>query len=167
MQITTSRRKPTLTAVRAIKPHRLFMGFVAAAGTFAAQAAEPQTMKLTMEAQKNYFAEQCFKLGRGQQLAYKLSTRYPIDFNVHHHPDNGDTVYPDRLVVKSQHSKQIVAESAGAYCFMATNLSDQPGAFDVVINYEITAQQAHETPQPVKTARASRVLQRAPEFLLI
>jgi hypothetical protein len=48
-------------------------------------------------------------------------------------------VYPDRLVVKSQHSKQLTAESAGVYCFMATNLDDQPDAFDVVINYEISA----------------------------
>jgi hypothetical protein len=40
--------------------------------------------------------------------------------------------------VTSQHSKRIVAESAGTYCFMATNASDQADAFDVVINYEIT-----------------------------
>jgi hypothetical protein len=140
MQTMTSRRTPTIYAVNAVTRCRLLVGFIAAMAAFTAQAAEPQTMTLTMEAHKGYFSEQCFKLTDGQQLAYELSTRHPIDFNVHHHPDHGDTVFPDRLVVKSQHSKQIVAQSAGAYCFMATNLSDQAGAFDVVINYEITAQ---------------------------
>ena len=120
--------------------YRLFIGIIAGASALAAHAAEPQTMKLTMEAQKNYFAEKCFKLGRGQQLAYQVSTRHPIDFNLHHHPEGGDTVFPDRLVVKSQHSKQIIAESAGSYCFMATNLNDQPGGFEVVINFQITSQ---------------------------
>jgi hypothetical protein len=46
-------------------------------------------------------------------------------------------MFPDRLIVKAQHSKRIVAESAGAYCFMATNIGDQPDAFDVVNNYEL------------------------------
>jgi hypothetical protein len=50
--------------------------------------------------------------------------------------------YPVKLVVKSKHSKQLIADSAelaGPYCFMATNIQDQPDAFDVVINYEISA----------------------------
>jgi hypothetical protein len=141
MQTMTPRRAPTINAVNPVTPNRLLIGFVAAFSALAAQAAEPQTMNLKMQAQNGYFAERCFKLERGQQLAYELSTRHPIDFNVHHHPPgDGDTVYPDRLSVKSQHSKQIVAESSGAYCFMATNPHDQPGAFEVVVNYKITAQ---------------------------
>jgi len=92
-----------------------------------------------MQPQKSYFAEKCFILESGQQLAYRFSTRSPIEFNVHHHPDKGPTVFPDRLVVKAQHSKQFVAQSGGEYCFMAKNPQDQPGAFDVVISYEITA----------------------------
>jgi hypothetical protein len=124
----------------AITRHCLFVGVIAAMSALVAQAAVPQTMKLAMQAKKGYFTEHCFTLESGQQLAYQFSTRHPIEFNLHHHPANGDTVFPDRLVVKSQHSKRIVAESAGAYCFMATNLNDQPGAFDVVISYEISAQ---------------------------
>lgn len=134
----TSHRAPTIDSVNAVTRHRLLIGFVAVMGAVVAQAA-PLTMKLEMQAHKGYFAEQCFKLDRGQQLAYQLSTRHPIEFNLHHHPADGDTVFPDRLTVKSQHSKQIVAEAAGVYCFMATNPKDQSGAFDVVINYEITA----------------------------
>lgn len=134
-----SSRIPTLDPVNGVTRHRVLIGFVAAIGALAAQAAAPQTMKLTMQPQKGYFQEQCFTLEAGQQLAYQFSTRHPIEFNLHHHPINGDTVFPDRLTVKSQHSKTIVAASAGAYCFMATNPSDQPGAFDVVIKFEITA----------------------------
>lgn len=96
-------------------------------------------MQLAMQAQKGYFREECFTLESGQQLAYQFTTRHPIEFNLHHHRPDGATIYPDRLEVKSRHAKQIVAESAGAYCFMATNPNDQPGAFDVVISYEITA----------------------------
>lgn len=118
---------------------RLLVGLVAAMGAFVAQAAGPQSAKLAMQAQKDYFRETCFSLESGQQLAYRLSTQHPIEFNLHHHRSDGAMVYPDKLVVKSSHSKQLLAESAGAYCFMATNLADQPGAFEVVINYEISA----------------------------
>ena len=133
-----SLRIPTIDSVNAVTRARLLI-VVAAMSAFAAQAAAPRTMTLTMQAQKGYFQEQCFTLAAGQQLAYQFTTRHPIQFNLHHHPANGDTVFPDRLTVNSQHSKTIVAASAGAYCFMATNLADQPGAFDVIIKYEITA----------------------------
>lgn len=134
----TSLRTSAIDSVNTVTRHRLLIGLIAAVGAFAAQAA-PLTMKFAMEAQQGYFRERCFKLERGQQVAYRLSTQHPIEFNLHHHPADGETVFPDRLVVKSEHSKQIVAESPGSYCFMATNPKDQPGAFDVVINYEITA----------------------------
>ena len=131
-------RTPTIDSVNAITRARLLIGAVATLGAFAAHAAAPQTMKLTMQPQKGYFQEQCFTLAAGQQLAYQFTTRHPIQFNLHHHPANGDTVFPDRLTVNSQHSKTIVAASAGAYCFMATNPSEQAGAFDIVISYTIT-----------------------------
>jgi hypothetical protein len=135
----TSLRIPIIDRVNSVACHRVLVGFVAALGALAAHAA-PLTMTLKLQPQKGHFAEQCFVLERGQQLAYQFSTSHPIDFNLHHHPATGPTVLPDRLTVKSQHSKRIVAESAGAYCFMATNSNDQPGAFDIVISYEVTAQ---------------------------
>lgn len=130
----------TIDTVNAVTRQHLLIGIVATLCAVAAQAAAPQSMKLTMQPQKGYFTEQCFTLERGQQLAYRFSTRHPVEFNLHHHPANADTVFPDRLIVKSQHSKRIVAESAGAYCFMATNIDEQPGAFDIVVSYEISAQ---------------------------
>jgi hypothetical protein len=139
MQTMTSHRASTIDPVNAFTRHRLLIGFVAALGAFAAQAAGPVTMRLTMETPKDYFREQCFTLEVGQQLSYQLSTAHPIEFNLHHHRADGEMVYPDRLAVKSQHSKKLLAESAGVYCFMATSLADQSSAFEVVINYEITA----------------------------
>jgi hypothetical protein len=134
-----SHRATTIDSVKAVTRQRLLIGVVAVMGAFVAQATTPSTLNLKMKARKGYFSERCLKLDRGQQLAYQLSTRHPVEFNLHHHPDAGDTVFPDRLTVKSQHSKQIVAQSGGEYCFMATNPKDQPGAFDVVITYEISA----------------------------
>lgn len=134
-----SHRAPVIDSVNAVTRHRLLIGLAAAVAALAAQAAAPLTMKLGMQAQKGYFTEQCFMLERGQQLTYQLSTRHSVEFNLHHHTADGKTLFPDRLVVTSQHSKQIVAESGGAYCFMATNANDQPGAFDVVVKYEIAA----------------------------
>jgi hypothetical protein len=128
-----------VTSGFAIATRRWSIGFVIAMSTFAAQAAEPQTATLAMQAPKGYFRERCFTLEVGQKLTYQLSTRHSIEFNLHHHLADGTMVYPERLVVKSKLSKQLVAESAGGYCFMATNLEEQPRAFDVVINYEITA----------------------------
>lgn len=130
--------------VNAVTRRRVLLGLSAAMSVLVAQAAGPQTAgpktaKLAMQAQKDYFRETCFTLEAGQQLAYQLSTPHSVEFNLHHHRSDGSMVYPDKLVVKSKHAKQLVAESAGAYCFMATNLVDHPGAFDVVINYEITA----------------------------
>jgi hypothetical protein len=134
----TSHRFFTPGSVNAVARHRVVIGFAAALSALVAQAADPSTTTLAMQAQKDYFSEKCFTLEQGQQISYELKTRYSIEFNLHHHPDDGETVFPDRLVVKSQHSKTVVAEFAGTYCFMATNLRDQPGDFDVVIKYEIT-----------------------------
>jgi hypothetical protein len=117
----------------------LLIGFVAVMSALVAQAAGPQTAKLAMQPQKDYFRETCFTLESGQQLSYQLSTAHPIEFNLHYHQPDGGMSYPDKLVVKSKHSKQLLNAPAGPYCFMATNLADQPGGFDVVINYEITA----------------------------
>jgi hypothetical protein len=138
----TSQRASATDSVNAVTRHRLLVGVVAAMGALVAQAAGPQTVQLPMQPMKDYFREACFTLEVGQQLTYQLSTRHPIEFNLHHHQPDGGMGYPVKLVVKSKHSKQLLAESAdkaGPYCFMATNLQDQPGAFDVVINYEITA----------------------------
>jgi hypothetical protein len=138
----TSQRTPATDSVNAVTRHRLLIGVVAALGALVAQAAGPTTLQLPMQPMKDYFREACFTLDVGQQLTYQLSTPHAIDFNLHHHQPDGGMGYPVKLVVKSKHSKQLVAESAekaGPYCFMATNLQDQPGAFDVVINYEITA----------------------------
>jgi len=123
---------------KSLARHRVFTGVVIALSAFAAQAAGPATMTLQMQAAKDFFRENCFTLEREQQLVYTVSTAHPIEFNLHHHPASGETLFPDRLTVKSQHSKRIVAESSGAYCFMATNPVDQPAAFDVVIKYQIT-----------------------------
>lgn len=136
----TSQRASIIGSVKAVTRHRLIIGIAAVMTAVAAQAAGPQTMQLSMQAQKNYFREKCFSLEVGQRLDYQLSTPHSIEFNLHHHRVDGVMVYPDKLVVKSRHSKQLVADSAGAYCFMATNLGDQPGAFEVVINYQIAAQ---------------------------
>jgi hypothetical protein len=138
--MTTMQFRPyAMNFVKAVTRNRLLVGVVAAMGTFVAQAAGPQTVQLPMQAQKNYFRETCFVLESGQQLAYKLSTAHPVDFNVHYHQPDGGMSYPDKLVVKSKHSKLLADAPAGAYCFMATNLDDQPDAFEVVINYEITS----------------------------
>lgn len=136
----TSQRTSIIDSVKAVTRHRSLIGLVAVMGALVAQASGQQTAQLAMQAQKNYFRETCFTLEAGQRLSYQLSTRHPIEFNLHHHRADGAMVYPDKLVVKSKHSKQLVAESGGAYCFMATNVNDNPGAFEVVINYEITAQ---------------------------
>jgi hypothetical protein len=139
MQIMTSHHASAADSVNAVTRHRLLIGLVATLGALVAQAAGPQTAKLAMQAQKDYFRETCFTLASGQQLSYQLSTPHPVEFNLHHHQADGAMSYPDKLVVKSKHSKQLLDAPAGPYCFMATNLADQPGAFDVVINYEITA----------------------------
>ncbi|MDY6946128.1 MAG: hypothetical protein SXG53_10440 [Pseudomonadota bacterium] len=138
----TSHRTPAGNSVNAVTRHRLLVGLVAALGAFVAQASGPKTVQLAMQPMKDYFRETCFVLDVGQQLTYELNTRHPVEFNLHHHRADGSMSYPVKLVVKSKHSKQLIAESAelaGPYCFMATNVQDQPGAFDVVINYEIAA----------------------------
>jgi hypothetical protein len=137
----TSHRAPACDSLNAVTRHRLLIGFVAAMTALVAQsAAGPQTVQLEMQAQKNFFRETCFTLASGQQLSYRLSTPHPVEFNLHYHQSDGAMSYPDKLVVKSKHSKQLLDAPAGPYCFMATNLVDQPGEFNVVINYEITAQ---------------------------
>jgi hypothetical protein len=136
----TSHRACVIASSNSVTRHRLLVGFVAAMTALVAQsAAGPQAVQLEMQAQKNFFRETCFTLASGQQLSYQLSTPHPVEFNLHYHQPDGAMSYPDKLVVKSKHSKQLLDAPAGPYCFMATNLVDQPGEFNVVINYEITA----------------------------
>ena len=139
----TQHRATSIDFVNAVTRHRLLVGLVIAMTALAAHA-DTRTMTLPMEAGKDYFMERCFKLELGQQLAYQVSTRHAIDFNVHHHPGDGETVFPDKRVVRAEHSNRIVAESAGVYCFMATNVEDHPSSFDVVIEYEIREPRLHE-----------------------
>lgn len=138
-QFMTSHRPTNTNPVKSVTPHCLLIGLVAVLGAFAVQAAAPLTMKFEMKAQKGFFMERCFTLESGQKLSYQFTTRHPVEFNLHHHRTDGQTVFPDKLVVNSQHSKQLVAESPGAYCFGLKNLIAQPGDFDVVVNYQITA----------------------------
>jgi hypothetical protein len=137
-EIMTSKRIASLRIAKSVTQPRSVIGLIIALSACVSQAAGPQTVTLAMETPKDFFAEKCFNLESGQQLTYRFSTRSPIEFNVHHHPEHGPAVFPDRLIVKSHHSKQIIAQATGEYCFMAKNVQEQPGAFDVVISYEIT-----------------------------
>jgi hypothetical protein len=98
-----------------------------------------ETVDLVMEAHKGYFSERCIDLGKGQQLSYELRTPYAVDFNLHHHPHGGETVFPERLRLESRHSNVLIAESAGPYCFMATNPDNRAGKFLLRVSYEVSS----------------------------
>src|SRR5262249_9051288 len=65
--------------------------------------ASAETLDLAMEAHKGYFSERCIDLGKGQRLSYQLRTPYAVDFNLHHHPGSGETVFPERLLLTAPH----------------------------------------------------------------
>jgi hypothetical protein len=111
---------------------------VFALGT-SARSAAAETLELPMLAHKGYFSELCIDVGKGQRLAYELRTPYAVDFNLHHHPDGGGTVFPERLPLRSQHSNELTTESAGLYCFMATNLDNRPETFVLRVSYEVSS----------------------------
>lgn len=140
MQTMTTRRCSALVSVTSLARHRLLLAVIAATSAWAAQSAEPQIMRLNIQPPKDYFREECFVLEVGNKLSFKLTTPHPIDFNLHYHQNDGQTTFPVKQVVKSQLSKQFVAQSAGVYCFNATNLEDQQDAYDVVLSYAIATQ---------------------------
>jgi hypothetical protein len=91
-----------------------------------------------MEAHRGYSGERCLELSKGMTLKYELRTPYAIDFNLHHHPATGPAVYPERLRFSSQHANEIVIESSGTYCFMATNPEDRSQPYAVTVTYDVT-----------------------------
>jgi hypothetical protein len=96
-----------------------------------------ETLELLLAAHKGYFSERCIELSTGQRLSYELRTPYAVEFNLHHHPHGGETVFPERLRLESHHSNELVAQSSGPYCFMATNLDDRDQPFVLRVSYGV------------------------------
>lgn len=106
---------------------------------FATQAVAEKVMDLPMEPVQNYFREHCLVLDAGQTLVYRMETPYPLNFNIHHHPETGPTVYLIRKSIEEYFSGESVADAGGEYCFMWTNPEDRPEKFSVNLKYKVSS----------------------------
>ncbi|HEY8518950.1 MAG TPA: hypothetical protein VIN61_02625 [Gammaproteobacteria bacterium] len=116
----------------------LVSSLLAVAAACARPASAVETVQMPMQAHRGYFSEHCFVLSQGQRLAYEVHTPHAVDFNLHHHPAEGGTVFPDRLRLAARHANEIVAESGGVYCFQAANPEDRGQGYVLTVSYDVS-----------------------------
>lgn len=90
-----------------------------------------------MMAHQGYSREHCLKLAAGSALDFHFETSQPVDFNIHHHPDQGDTTFPLRQSVAKSLARSVPIKDAGEYCFQWKNPADRLAEFPITLTYQV------------------------------
>ena len=96
-----------------------------------------KAVDVPMEPAQHHFREYCLILEKNSRIVYRINTPYPLDFNIHHHPEAGPTVYPVKTLIEKSHSGKVTVEAQGDYCFMWQNPQDRPEKFTAYLKYSI------------------------------
>jgi len=86
---------------------------------------------------EGYSREHCMNLQVGSTLDFHFETAQPVDFNIHHHPDKGDTVFAVRQSVTKSLAKTLSIKDGGEYCFQWKNPADRPAEFPITLTYQV------------------------------
>lgn len=89
---------------------------------------------------ENYFREHCMMLEAGQTISYRYQSIYPVDFNIHHHPDN-NIIFLYNEENRTRSNGNFRAEFKDHFCFTWTNKVERGGEeWSVVLDYQVTDQ---------------------------
>jgi hypothetical protein len=86
---------------------------------------------------QGYSREHCVNAPNGSTLDFRFEGAQPVDFNIHHHPDKGDTVFAVRKNAVASLAKAVPIKEGGEYCFQWTNPADRAAKFPITVTYQI------------------------------
>lgn len=90
---------------------------------------------------ENFFAERCLPLEAGQTITYRYESIHPLDFNIHHHPDNNSVVFLRKEENLTSLQGEFLADSTDHVCFTWTNKVERGGEeWSVLLDYQVTNQ---------------------------
>lgn len=90
---------------------------------------------------ENFFAERCLPLEAGQTITYRYESIHPVDFNIHHHPDNNSVVFLRKEENLTNLTGEFLADTSDHVCFTWTNKVERGGEqWSVLLDYQVTNQ---------------------------
>lgn len=136
--MTLSRPSNPPSAKRLIAASLLALG--AAFSTSALADDAWQQMAVDITGVENFFREHCLPLEAGQTITYRYQSIYPVDFNIHHHPDN-NIIFLYNEENRTSSRGDFLADSTDHFCFTWTNKVERGGEeWSVVLDYQVTNQ---------------------------
>ena len=102
-----------------------------------AVAADEVTLTKPMMAHQGYSQERCLQAAAGSTLEFSFEGANPVDFNIHHHPDQGPTVFAVRETAIASLAKVVPIASGGEYCFQWTNSATYAADYPIELHYRL------------------------------
>lgn len=136
--MTLSRPSNPPSAKRLIAASLLLLGTAFSTSALADEAWQQAVVDIA--GVENYFREHCEHFSAGQVITYRYQSIYPVDFNIHHHPDNNTVyIFTEKNLTSSR--GKLIAENDDHYCFTWTNMAERGGEeWSVVLDYQVTNQ---------------------------
>lgn len=113
------------------------VAIIPASDVFAAEV-PPRVLELPMQGYAGHFREHCIALQAGQSLTLSVDSPYAVRLNVHHHNATG-TVFLVDEIVDGPASNAVDIPSDGEYCLEVTNPESRPSAFELRLEYRVSA----------------------------
>lgn len=103
-----------------------------------AAKAQTQTLQFPMDYYAGHFREHCLKLQANQTLQLVISSRYPVQLNLHHHERSETTFLLDELI-ESTRKASVAIPAAGEYCLEVSNPETRPSTFEVRLDLRLSS----------------------------
>lgn len=86
---------------------------------------------------ENYLKERCIKFGAGEKIAWRFTSIYPLNFNIHYHPDN-TTRFKIQKENITELKGEFTSDAEDHYCFTWTNLVERDAEeWPVLLEYRV------------------------------
>ncbi|MGM8228519.1 hypothetical protein ACSV5M_18200 [Cellvibrio sp. ARAG 10.3] len=99
-----------------------------------ATANEWQQLSVPMVGVEHYTREVCLEFHAGDSVQYRFTSKHPVNFNIHYHPESG-TEFKNRLETVQDVSDKFSVESTQPYCFTWSNKTEAGEEWDIKLEY--------------------------------
>jgi hypothetical protein len=104
-----------------------------------ASAGEWQHETVTMAGVQNYFMERCVKFGAGTKVEFSFTSKYAVNFDVHHHPGNTIVFVTKKEGIHAL-SESFLSAADDHYCFTWANPVDVGNDWDITLKHRVVTQ---------------------------
>lgn len=114
------------------------LGFLSLLGVAAtATAIEWEQRTVPMVGISDYMREVCVKFTAGDRVRYRFESDFPVNFDVHYHPEAG-ILFKTRKEAVTQIASEFTSESSQLYCFTWRNKREQGNEWKITLHFLIT-----------------------------